>query len=106
MAELARYHNIVPIMTTIIPPRESFLGAEVIDNYEIKDSLKVFNDWLRDFVRENDYRLVDFNGLLANEKGYLREDLSDNLGEPNDRGYELISGEINKILGEITETKE
>ncbi len=98
MAELAEYHNITPIMSTIIPPLED---SVIPGEYIIMDSLEVFNSWLEDYCRRKKFPLLNSNELLANEKGYLRVEYAAGGIDPNYEGYLILSSRLNEILAEI-----
>lgn len=98
MADVARANGIVPVFGTVIPPRK---GAVDLGDYRIMDSLDVFNEWLRQGARRGEWRLVDFNRLLADEKGYLRKDLSMDGIDPNEEGYRVMGMALDSVLAEV-----
>ncbi|MFH1373867.1 MAG: GDSL-type esterase/lipase family protein [bacterium] len=87
LAELARANGIEPILTTVLPVRNELY----YEGYSVQDSLVVFNRWLTAFCRDHDYRLVDFNTIVADADGFLRAELSTGHIELNHRGYDAIS---------------
>jgi len=95
MADLARYNGIEAVPATIIPPlRDSVL----IDDYNIMDSIGVFNDWLQQYCDENGLRCVDFNGAVSDTGGYLDEKYAAAAIDLNERGYARISGNLSELL--------
>lgn len=101
MAELARCHGIKPIMTTLIPHVE---GYEVYESdYDVIDSIEVYAEWMRLWCAEEGIALVDFNGLMANEQGFLREELASNAVEPNAEGYALLSEAVTRTLDSLVQ---
>ena len=101
MADLARFNGMVPVFGTVIPPRT---GAVDLGDYKIMDSVAVFNEWLRAGAQAGEWRLVEFNELLADEKGYLRKDLSADGIDPNEAGYAVMGAALDSVLAEIRTT--
>ncbi len=95
MVELAAYHKIKPLPTTVIPP---CLGVIDLGEYSIIDSLAEFNDWLRDYCQKNNFDYVDFNKIVAGADGYLTPDLSTGVIGLNEEGYARISAAVSKVL--------
>ena len=102
LAELARLHNIEPLLTTGIPLRK---GADDFGDYVVMDSLRIYNQWLKDFCRDNNYYLVDFTSVLADSEGFLKPELSANVVEPNDLGYERMAEATRKVLEQLYQSR-
>ena len=96
MAELARFHGIQPILTTLIPHREGYQVYE--SDYQVLDSIAVYGRWVRAYCDSLDIPMVDFNGLLADERGFLKEELSANAVEPNEKGYAVLTSALLQAL--------
>ncbi len=94
LAELAEAHHIKPILTTVIPTRKPLR----YEGYSVLDSVKTFNQWLREYCDEKGYAYVDFYQTLADEQGYLPVSLSASHIEPNDTGYERLANATRKVL--------
>ena len=101
MAELARFHGIQPILTTLIPHHEGYQVYE--SDYQVLDSIAVYGNWVRAFGDSLDIPVVDFNGLLADERGFLRKDLSANAVEPNEKGYAVLASALLQALAKTAE---
>lgn len=103
MALLSRSKGTIPVMTTIIPPRDDFsYDPDCLEcpDYKIWDSLALYNQRLSNFAAENSFPLSDWNRLLANPDGYLDRNLSTNTVEPNEAGYLILSDDLNRIFNE------
>jgi len=87
-----------PIIGSVIPARE---GAVDLDEYRLADSVAVFNSWLRAGAADGIWRLADFSVLLADEKGFLRRDLSFDGIDPNEAGYRLMTGAVDTLLAAL-----
>ncbi|MDH4157356.1 MAG: GDSL-type esterase/lipase family protein [candidate division Zixibacteria bacterium] len=97
MADVARAHGIEPIIGTVIPPRRKGASA----GPAIMDSLAFFNDWVRANAETGRWRCADFNAALADEGGYLREELSADLIEPNEAGYKAMAEAVRAVLARL-----
>jgi lysophospholipase L1-like esterase len=98
MADLARYHGITPILATMVPLRKGADHLEDYSDYSITDHVKAYNAWVKDYCRAQDIACADFDSLLANDKGYLKPELSMDSIDPNEAGYALMSRAIGEIL--------
>jgi hypothetical protein len=95
MAELARHHDISPILTTMIPMKA---GADQYEDYSVTDSLVKQNDWVRWYAAENKFVLLDMYRLVASEDGHLRDDLSAGPIDLNEEGYRVVTEELLNLL--------
>ena len=100
MVDIARQNGIEPLLTTIVPVREDF-KSEIEVPYNVQDSLQVFNRWLFNYCHESGVRLMDFASVLANDKGYLREEFSTGQITLSPAGYDKISAAVSAALKEI-----
>jgi len=97
MAKLAWAHSIVPVLTTVIPPRSDYSVFEHED-YAVKDSVVLYNQWLVSYAAANNFKYADFYQTVTGDDGFLRDDLSVSRVDLNEHGYELISRVIREIL--------
>ena len=100
MADIARFHNIEPLLSTVIPVGRDF-EIEENGDYEILDSISMFNSWLREYVDQNKIKMADFAGAVADSNGLFDPQYSAGQIILNDAGYERISSLIAPILMEI-----
>lgn len=102
IAELAKYHGIEPILTTVIPLREdandSLENIEDYLYYPVMDSLQFYNNWLKSYATQNNFIYIDFNKILSDKNGYLRYEYSSSLLDLNKKGYEIISQKLFDLL--------
>jgi len=97
MAELAWANSIVPVLTTVIPPRSDYSVFEHED-YAVKDSVVLYNQWLVSYSSANSFKYAEFYQTVAGDDGFLRTDLSVSRVDLNQHGYELISQVVREIL--------
>jgi len=104
MTELARLHDIIPVILTIIPPvRDSsdLSVFEEVEGYSLIDSITQFNSVVKQFCAEQGVFLVDANQLLADNNGYLAPEYSAAAIDPNSSGYARITRAVEQVLTSI-----
>ncbi|MEP0828047.1 MAG: hypothetical protein HRF51_05950 [bacterium] len=100
LAEIALYHKIEPILSTIIPVGSDF-EMEESDDYKIMDSIALFNNWLSNYCQDNKIRLLDFGSAVADSSGFLSDRYRAGHIILNDSGYARISELTGSVLREI-----
>jgi len=88
MTTLAKQHDIIPIVSTIIPPGkpEAHIG-----DFSVIDSLNKFNDWVRGFASEHNVHLIDFAKAIEDSEGFLPRDCSTDPVHVNEKGYAILA---------------
>ncbi len=88
MVELSRAKSIEPIVCTIIPAGkpEAHIG-----DFSVRDSLNNFNEWAREYAKENNLLLIDFAKGIGDENGDLPRALATDPVHVNEKGYEVLS---------------
>jgi len=94
MAELARVHGIRVVLASLLP----------ISDYEIRDDkpiirstqrppdqIKALNEWLKKYAVDNKLTYLDYYSALVDEKGSLKDELSNDGLHPNEKGYALMA---------------
>ena len=100
LTELAKINNIVPILTTVLPVGSDF-DVEFETQYEVADSIKVFNTWLRNYCENNKISYVDYYSLMADESGHFDKRYLGNQIQPNQEGYFILSQKVHKTFQTI-----
>lgn len=109
MVDLARAHNIEPILTTVIPPRSGAPDeiAEELGDYALMDSLTAYGIWLESYCSPggekspDGVKCVDIRSALSDSSGFLRSDVSAGAIDPNDEGYRLMSAVLVSELDQL-----
>jgi lysophospholipase L1-like esterase len=94
MAELARVNGIRLVFASLLP----------VSDYEIRDSkpliqtvrrppekILALNNWLREFARSNHFVYLDYFSAMVDDKGFLKEELSNDGLHPNPQGYAVMA---------------
>jgi lysophospholipase L1-like esterase len=98
MCDLADAHGIEPVLCTIIPVAKP---AARIGDFDVRDSLSGFNDWVREFAKERGYRLLDLDVAIADENGLLPRSCAADPVHLNDEGYRILSEAIRPVLADL-----
>jgi alpha-L-fucosidase len=98
MSDLANHKGIIPIVATIIPAGKP---EARIGDFSVVDSLRQFNEWVRDFADERNYALVDFAAAIETEEGYLPFDCSIDPVHLNQRGYDDLEATLKPVLDSV-----
>jgi len=102
LADLARANNIVPVLTTVIPPVDDF-EIEDHPDYKLADSVAAFNVWLTDYCESHKLACADVAAEVTNDEGYLKREFSTSPVDLNEAGYARISGVVRESLTAIEE---
>jgi lysophospholipase L1-like esterase len=89
MAELARAHNIKGVLCSLTPVSDYGKTPQTVRRPPA-DILKL-NAWLRDYAARTGAVYADYFTPLADEKGFLRQGLSEDGLHPNAKGYQLMA---------------
>ena len=94
MAELAKANRIQVVFASILP----------VSDYEMRDGkpivrttqrspekIKALNEWMKKYVAENKLTYLDYYSAMIDEKGFLKDELSEDGLHPNARGYAVMS---------------
>lgn len=113
MTELARYHNIQVILCSILPvsdyaflrqqaapgaPASDMRGRrggpairpKVTDTHPPGDIL-ILNAWMKDYASRVNAFYADYFSALVDERGWLRENCSNDGIHPNAEGYKIMA---------------
>ncbi len=91
---MARCEGIIPIAATVLTPTVEILDIDdeiISSDYRIKDTIAVFNRFLKDYCRKNNILVADFDSILDGPDGFMREEYSETEIIPNEAGYRLLS---------------
>jgi lysophospholipase L1-like esterase len=94
MAELATANGIRVVFASVLP----------VSDYEIRDSKPIvqtlrrppdqilaLNKWLKEFARANHHVYLDYFTAMADDKGFLKDELSNDGLHPNSQGYVVMA---------------
>jgi lysophospholipase L1-like esterase len=94
MAELARANGIRVVFSSLLP----------VSDYEVRDGnpitqtvrrppeqIKALNNWMKEYASRNHHIYLDYFSAMADEKGFLKDELSNDGLHPNPAGYAVMN---------------
>jgi lysophospholipase L1-like esterase len=87
MVELARYHNIRVVLSSLTPVSD-YIGPQT--DKRPNEKLKEMNAWMKDYCAKNGIVYLDYWDAMLDENGVLRKDLTWDGLHPNDAGYDVM----------------
>lgn len=89
MTELAQAHNIKVILCSIMPISD-YTQRPQSGKRPPADILRL-NAWIKDYAAKSNAIFADYYAAVVDEKGMLREGISNDGLHPNAKGYELLA---------------
>jgi lysophospholipase L1-like esterase len=93
MAELAKTNSIKTILASLLP----------ISDYEQRDGkpinqstrrppekIRALNEWMKAYAARNKLIYLDYYSAMIDDKGFLKEELSEDGLHPNAKGYAIM----------------
>lgn len=95
MAELAQRHHIRLVFASVLPVSD----YEKTDDGQPRiqtvrrppDQIKALNFWIKKYAAENGFTYLDYYSAMIDEKGFLKDELSNDGLHPNERGYAVMA---------------
>jgi lysophospholipase L1-like esterase len=93
MAELATVHGVKAVMASILPVSEYHVAAGGTPQTTTRPMARItaINAWMRRYAADHGHVYLDYFPAMADEKGLLRTDLSDDDLHPNAKGYAVMA---------------
>jgi lysophospholipase L1-like esterase len=94
MAELAKTNSIRVVLASILPVSdyEQRDGQPIIRTVQRPpEKIKALNEWLRRYATLNKLIYLDYYSAMIDDKGFLKEDLSEDGLHPNVKGYAIMA---------------
>jgi len=94
MAELATAHGIRVVFASLLP----------VSDYEMRDGKPIvqtvrrppaqilaLNKWVKDYAATNHHGYLDYFSAMVDDKGFLKDELSNDGLHPNEQGYAVMA---------------
>lgn len=85
IGDVAKAHSIPPVFATLLPA-----GGEAAKT-RTPEAIQKVNNWIRDYCIRENFIFIDYYTAMADDKGMMKADLSDDGVNPNARGYRVMS---------------
>jgi lysophospholipase L1-like esterase len=95
MSELAQANKIKVIFSSVLPVYDGGHNAEgkplVMTDRRSPEKILALNQWIKSYAAEHDDVYLDYFRAMADDKGFLKKDLSEDGLHPNPAGYQVMA---------------
>lgn len=98
MAELAHAHGIRMVFASLLPVNNYTQDAKESFALRPRERILALNVWLQDYCAHHGLLYLDYFSAMADEKGMLKKDLSDEGLHPNVAGYKIMAPLAEKAI--------
>ena len=108
MAELARVHGIRVVLSSVMPVNDvADADGKVIEQTERRPPEKILalNEWIKKYAAENGHVYLDYFPATADEKGFLKSEITNDGLHPNAQGYAVMAPLAEKAVQEALKKK-
>ena len=94
MADLARANGIRVVLASVLPVSDYELrdGKPIVQTTRRPpDQILALNKWLQEFTKSRGYVYLNYFSAMVDEKGFLKNELSDDGLHPNAQGYAVMA---------------
>ena len=95
MAELARLNRIRIVLASVLPVSDYEKSADGQPrNQTVRrppEKIKALNEWIRNYTAQNKLTYLDYYSAMSDDKGFLKDELSNDGLHPNEKGYEVMA---------------
>jgi len=94
MAELARANSIKVVFASILPVSDydQREGKPIVRTTQRPpEKIKAINEWMKTYATNNKLTYLDYYSAMVDDKGFLRDELSEDGLHPNAKGYEIMA---------------
>lgn len=94
MAELANAHGIRVVFASVLPVSDYELrdGKPIVQTVRRPpDRILALNKWMKDYAAANHHGYLDYFTAMADDKGFLKDELSNDGLHPNEQGYVVMA---------------
>ncbi len=113
MTDIAKQNNIKVVLCSVLPINDygfykakasgklpSYMKDPVTATHPPEDVIKL-NDWMKSYARKVDAIYADYFSAMVDEKGFLKENLSEDGIHPNAKGYEIMAKIVEKAIEKV-----
>jgi lysophospholipase L1-like esterase len=104
MAELARIHGVRVVLASLLPVSDDERDARGLPLLQTPDrppgKIRALNAWLAEYARGNGHTYLDYFTAMADAKGALKAELTDDGLHPNAAGYAVMAPLALRALGQ------
>lgn len=102
MFELARANNIRVVVASVLPVSDYGKNREgkpvTQTTRRPPEKIKALNEWIKKYATQNGLTYLDYSSAMVDEKGFLKEELSNDGLHPNDKGYSVMQPLVEQAI--------
>ena len=95
MVDLAKANHIHIVLSSVLPVSDyekSRDGKPIIRTTQRPpEKIKALNAWMRSYVAQNKLTYLDYYSAMMDDKGFLKEEISEDGLHPNAKGYAIMA---------------
>ena len=102
MVELARAHNIKPVLASLLPVSDYHKDADAAyERTKLRPpaAIQAINQWMQGYCRSEGLVYLDYYTALVDAAGQFQADASDDGLHPNGKGYRIMSPIVLEAVG-------
>lgn len=108
MAELARLHGVRVVLSSVMPVNDvADADGKVIVQTERRppEQILALNEWIKKYAADNGYVYLNYFAATADEKGFLKSEITNDGLHPNARGYAMMAPLAERTIQEALKKK-
>ena len=109
IAELARAHGIRVVLASLLPVSDYEKTADgQVRNQTTRrppEQIKALNEWMKKYAAENKVTYLDYYSAMVDDKGFLKDELSNDGLHPNVQGYQVMNPLAEKAVAAALKSK-
>lgn len=102
IAELARAHGIRVVLSSLLPVSDYEKTADGQPRNQTTrrppEQIKALNEWMKKYAAENKLTYLDYYSAMIDDKGFLKDELSNDGLHPNVQGYQVMNPLAEKAI--------
>ena len=109
IAELARAHGIRVVLSSLLPVSDYEKSADGQQRNQTTrrppDQIRALNEWMKKYAAENKLTYLDYYSAMIDDKGFLKDELSNDGLHPNAEGYQVMNPLAEKAIAAALKSK-
>jgi lysophospholipase L1-like esterase len=94
MVELARFHRIRVVLASLLPVSDYEKAADGQPHIQTMrrppEKIRALNEWIKNYATANNLTYLDYYSAMVDDKGFLKDELTNDGLHPNDKGYQVM----------------
>jgi lysophospholipase L1-like esterase len=109
IAELAHAHGIRVVFASLLPVSDYEKTPDGQPRNQTTrrppETIKALNEWMKKYAAENKMTYLDYYSAMVDDKGFLKDELSNDGLHPNAQGYQVMNPLAEKGIAESLKRK-